>query len=456
MKGLKHGRANVYNKYDDYFSKGPGNFYIRGSLEGTNQIMLNGDTMMQASYNYNRLNGRAAFFLHYKVYDGTGASYSRWRLIEESMFKNGLKHGSCVRADEYNEVSEAGFYKDGLKDSVWRRFITYGGYKGEVLDRVTYVRGLRQGPAEAFFSAYKDTLDGDTVIVYRKVSEYVEFKDDVLHGDYVLSAPTGIVMESGSFVEGKRHGRWQEVAPSGDEFVIWKGKYVEDKKEGEWIGLDKKKTMRIKGNYINGLADGLWLFYDEKKVKVAEKLFYEGHLFSLRNFQGLEDLSSVVISKLSKDAMRLNVELVADYRTSILSYQYIGGDTMPVLDTMVNYFDMGNGNYNDSFLKLDGKHYLYSHDTLILLEQYSMGKLIGSREHFNYEQGVKVVNLYENDSMVSERFYTLDGKPFSGVYEMLVESPPNREVIRVRKGRRKGYTEYYGRLTGRYMGRVKF
>lgn len=455
--GLKHGRADVYTKYDNYLSMGPGNHYVNGKAEGPNQFILSGDTAINGHYSNGQLNGIATYYLHYKIYDGTGAEYSRWRFLEECEYKQGIRHGVCVKADEYNEISEAGFYKDGLKDSLWRTFITYGGYKGEVMSQCTYVKGLRQGSAEAFYSPYNDTLDGDTIIAYRKINEYAEFKDGVLHGEYILSNDKGYVIESGNYVEGLRQGPWLYARQFGNEIGVWKGNVIDNKMEGEWTCADVKNRIRIRAIFKNDFGHGVWKFYNEKGAIIAEKLYVNNQVMSITNYEDLQDLTAMTILKLQSQPMHIQVKLEFDYRVSYETYKLIIGDTLPVLDSIaVQLFDMRNGHYNDSLLKSDGVNQMYSHDTLILVQNYHVGKLFGARDLYDYQKGVHVVNNFEKDSMISERFYTMDGKPFSGVYEMLIESPPNREVIRIRKGRRHGYTEYYGRLTGRFLGKVKF
>ncbi len=455
--GLKQGRAKIICNYDNELLRGPDNYYLNGKLQGFNTIIEGTDTMLTAKFEKGIINGRITRSCYSKFYDNTGYKFSKWQTVEECEYKNGVKHGFGIFLVKNSVIEQFGYYKNGLKDSIWNAYITHGEYRGEILQKVNYVKGIRQGPSEGFYRPYKEFVDGDSVWKYDKITEYSEYKDDVLHGEYFISNSKGQEIESGTYVEGKRQGKLRYLFPYGGLWLMWEGNVVDDKMEGSWNSYDAKRRLLIKANFKNDLPNGLWQFYNDKKVKVVEKLFLDGHVMSIKNFQELQNLSSVVISKLSKDAMRLNVELVLDYRTSLINYQYVGGDTMPVLDTIaMNYFDMRNGDYNDTVLKLDGKHLFYSHDTLMLIQNYTMGKLDGAHEYYDYAQGIKVVNLYEKDSMVSELFYTLDGKPFSGVYEMMIETPPNREVIQVRKGRRHGYTYIYGRLTGRLIGRVKY
>jgi hypothetical protein len=143
---------------------------------------------------------------------------------------------------------------------------------------------------------------------------------------------------------------------------------------------------------------------------------------------------------------------VTGYETYLILF-----DSMPRLDTLANgYIDVRNGLYNDTFLHRDGVAKAYTHDTLFTLQNFSKNHLHGEQVFWDFKQGVRLERTYDMDTLLDERFYFLDGKPYKGVYELLTESPPNREVIRIKKGRRKGYTEIYGRLTGRLIGRVKY
>lgn len=457
VAGLKQGKAKTYSKYDNALLNGPDNHYLDGQFHGSNKVQISRDTMVNASYKKGVLDGRATFYAHYKVYDGTGDSFSRWKMFEECLFVNGVKNGYTVLVSDYYSIGQSGYYKNGLKDSTWKFYVPYGEYKGELEGYCNYVNGKREGAAESYYGQITDDVDGVLTPEFTPMNVYVEFKNDVRHGEYIKTTSDGHILEKGFYVEGKRQGQWESGKWMDGMWVTLKGEVIDDLTQGKWNCYDSKKRLRIAMNLKNDTADGSWLYYDENGNIMHERVYDMMKEVSVTNYQGMENgFSSISISYIPGDSKHLSITTLSGDVTTRETFIVLL-DSMPRLDSIANaYVNVRTGNFVDTVLYRDGTMTSFMHDTLSTVQNFSMGHVHGEQIVWDYIQGVRFERTYDMDTLLDERFYFIDGRPYKGVCELITETPPNREVIRVKKGRRKGYTEYYGRLTGRFLGRVKF
>lgn len=456
VAGLKQGKAktSIFSGGKKYGANE--NYYVDGQLHGLGSVYEATDTLVHAIFNQGVMDGYANRQAYTKVYDETGYQFSRWQFFQECYYKNGVRDGYYIEVS-ISEIELRGKYTNGLRDSVWNFYITYGDYRGELQRYFTYVNGKLEGPAESYYAPVTDTVDGLLMRGYTPMNLYLEYKNDQLHGEYIKTTSDGRLLEQGFYVNGKRQGPWEFGRWQEGLWVIVKGEMIDDRMQGKWNCYDLKNRLRIKIALKNDTADGTWSYYDEYGNLMHERVFDMAKELSVTNYQGMENgFTSIGISYVPGDSNHLVISTVRDDVTGYETYLILF-DSMPRLDTLANgYIDVRNGLYNDTFLHRDGVAKAYTHDTLFTLQNFSKNHLHGEQVFWDFIQGVRFERTYDMDTLLDERFYFLDGKPYKGVYELLTESPPNREVIRIKKGRRKGYTEIYGRLTGRLIGRVKY
>ena len=100
----------------------------------------------------------------------------------------------------------------------------------------------------------------------------------------------------GSFIKGKKHGKWTRYYNNGKLFSI--SNYYLGLKNGEWVTFNKNGQYIEKGKYKNNLEDGHWVrffengevnyrgkFMNGKKTGLWESYYYNGQLEYKGNFK---------------------------------------------------------------------------------------------------------------------------------------------------------------------------
>ena len=72
---------------------------------------------------------------------------------------------------------------------------------------------------------------------------------------------TLVYNNTGSYVDGKKHGRWEEQelhVGTGTLFGVWTGRYINGKRQGQSRFKSTDGTITHTGPYVDGLANGQW------------------------------------------------------------------------------------------------------------------------------------------------------------------------------------------------------
>lgn len=455
VAGLKQGKAPTFMKAGGKLMKALVNNYVNGKLNGESMIMEGTDTLLEAEFVHGKINGEAYRQVWEEAFNTKDYSYFAWREFEESEYVMGVRHGNAFTV--YDEVpSELGFYKHGLKDSVWKTYVTHGEYAGELQSVCTYVNGKKEGPAESFFKLVVQEVDGVETSGFAAIREYVVFKNGLMQGPYSLRGSDGDLVDTGNMVDGLRQGPWSISKWEDGKRLYLKGNMVNDKLKGLWFCYDSVKRLMAKLMFENDTLNGECLAYEANGVLSVKRVYDKGNVVALFNYRNLDGFKSIGVSRIKGKPNHLLLTVEKDYLTLYEEYRFLK-DRTPAPDTLAaQYLNVFNGHYNDTFLVLDGLSKAYSHDTFVREQTYKMGHLNGVLTLLDYQQDIRLHRNFSNDTLIDEQFYFLDGSPFKGTFTLLSDSPPNREVIRIKKGRRKGYSEIYGRYTGNLLGRRKF
>jgi antitoxin component YwqK of YwqJK toxin-antitoxin module len=86
-------------------------------------------------------------------------------------------------------------------------------------------------------------------------------------GNIVFYYANGNIKETGSYLNGERHGLWQRFDEKGNK--LGEGNYMNGIKHGKWVIWDEKQIKRFEFNYINGVKSDLWCSWDENGILVA-------------------------------------------------------------------------------------------------------------------------------------------------------------------------------------------
>lgn len=134
------------------------------------------------------------------------------------------------------ELAAEGKYVDRLKEEEWK----YYSYYGLSLNySENYQMGKKHGTSTIYFS------DG-------KVSEVLNFKNDMEDGVWAQYFKDGKIYLKSTFKEGKIHGDYMQYHPNGMLHI--KGMYVEDRSHGEWFFYDEEGEQLEKLDFVMGVA----------------------------------------------------------------------------------------------------------------------------------------------------------------------------------------------------------
>lgn len=132
--------------------------------------------------------------------------------------------GTCVsyRYGEEKQLAGLGLYRQRKKDSVW----TYFDRDSNVVARVSYQNGQRQGPSKKYFENGQlaeithfeaDQEQGIWKRFYADgtLKSKARYEDGKLQGEAVYYHPNGRPRLKGRYVSGKMHGIWYFFTPDG-------------------------------------------------------------------------------------------------------------------------------------------------------------------------------------------------------------------------------------------------
>lgn len=219
--------------------------------------------------------------------DGEGRKTGHWKVeypngktLYEANFVEGRPVGEMVRYYENGAIRarmifEPGsdrsqvrlFYKSGkpaaegwyvkqVKDSVWTY---YSEFDGSVRIREPYLEGELDGVTRSYYAS-------------GKISEEVEWKQNVREGTWIQYYENGVPRLSGHYKNGLLHGSY-EVYFSNSIIKI-RGTYIENKSHGTWRFFDETGKEIYALEYLNGApADlekyELWIQDTLKKYEVV-------------------------------------------------------------------------------------------------------------------------------------------------------------------------------------------
>ena len=183
-----------------------------------------------------------------------------------------------------NETSNKSYYRngnvenegiaiDGKKNGVWKSYSR----DGHLLASRTFIDGLPTGywinynHHEHIEEIVCKGLDFDS----GKLTEYhsngnkladISISDGKYDGKFITYYQEKInydkVSIEGSYLNGKKNGRWVWYSPDGQ--IIKYESYANGLKSGDWKSFfDGTDLVRFQGQYLNDRRRGLWQWYDE-------------------------------------------------------------------------------------------------------------------------------------------------------------------------------------------------
>lgn len=433
------------------------------------------DTLIIANYKNDKLHGS------YKLYRDIAklvlggiieTDTTKLLLTDIGQYQNSLKTGYWKHHELSGGYSE-GNYSQDLKTGPWKFYHSKymddeqpEPYAQQLFLIENYSNGMRNGTSEYFskisYERYKcneldennKPKDSCSKRIYTKIHVLANYKDNELHGSYVLKDSLDKLRYKGNYNYGKEQGEWIESYTIETDqqpiYVYKKGNYESGIKQGKWIEYLNDEHVLVECNYKYNQLDGLYTRYNLDGTKKEEKTFKKDKLKQLRVY----DSTGLNIEK----EYQISFESHNDFKVRYINYFKEGGRLE--LDYRVTKPDEEFDHYDfrDVFhdqLQTAGKSYqdgiflLVNPDgsTSIKGTMYKTLK-IDTWEHNYPKQNVKIITKYEDHSNKpnSETYYTLNtNQLFDGEFVYTDDDTGNYEERRIRDGLRNGTTTYYNK-----------
>jgi antitoxin component YwqK of YwqJK toxin-antitoxin module len=235
----------------------------------------------------------------------TGVAYAQSPVSGDTVFnqsdKQGFKQGYWKGFYPNKKIKYIGFFKDNKPVGTFKRYYDDGVIKAIMVYNATgtrafttlfYQNGTRAAEGNYFgtqrdstwnyFSYYDNTLKGSEKFVNGKkeglsvsyystgkVSQELNYKNDLKHGIWRQYYDNGVLKISGAYTAGKRTGAFIVNYPSNKP--EWRGNYANDIKNGKWIHYNPDGTVESEIEFINGIATNSEELND-RESKILEKL----------------------------------------------------------------------------------------------------------------------------------------------------------------------------------------
>lgn len=431
------------------------------------------DTLVIANYKNDKLHGS------YKLYrDLTKlilggiiqTDTTKLYLTDTGQYQNGLKTGYWKHRDLTGALSE-GNYNQDLKTGPWKFYYSKfmdgeqpEPYSQELFLIENYTNGKRNGMSEYFskisYEKYKcneldennKPKDSCSRRVYNKIHLLANYKDNELHGMYVMKDSLGKIRYKGNYNYGKEHGEWIESYTIETDqkpiYVYKKGNYESGIKEGKWIEYLNDEHVLVESNYKYNFLNGLFTRYNLDGTKKEEKIFNSNELKELKVYDSLGQNIEKIYKIISENR--------AAYKVRFINYFREGGRFEADYHIAKPKENVSHYDFKELFhQEMEGSERSYQ-DGLVLLAntdgrislQGNMYKnaMTGTWEHNYPKQNVKIVSTYidQSNQPNSETYYTLDtNELFNGDFIFSDSENGTTEERRIRDGLRNGNTTYF-------------
>ena len=146
--------------------------------------------------------------------------------------------GENVRARLFYDngtLAAEGLYYLTAKDSIWNY---YSYYDQSLALKESYAKGRKEGPMLYYYD------NGN-------ISEMLEWKNDVKHGNWIQYFNDNTIKLKGTFVNGNLEGNFIVNHENGKPYLS--GNYLADRRHGIWTFYHEDGTMEMELEYDNGV-----------------------------------------------------------------------------------------------------------------------------------------------------------------------------------------------------------
>lgn len=458
--------------------------YAKGKKNGFSQD-VRGDTLIIANYNNDKLDG------NFKVYlDGTKAFFggvietdiSKLILLSEGNYTNDKKTDYWKNYSITKSLTSEGKYLNDKKTGEWKNYYskyTIDGKPAHFSEKLYLIENYNQGKLNGLSTRfsylnkekYKCTeldkkyqeKDSCTRLVYEKVHQKANYRDNKLDGDFELRDSLNQLVAKGTLKNDKKNGFWvhrySDINLNNEPYEYFmEGHYKDDKREGEWVYYYKKNEIKKTLNYSNGELDGKLTKWNKYKKPSRITTFKVGEFKELVVYDSL-GLKPNRQYKILDDYPGAYECLYTKYTPKTIISQEYWIKKGEKLD--LNYIDLFfiiNLSVKDSetFHK-DGDYKVYdlNNNPLVIGTYYKENKM-GVWDYFYYSKKVKIEIDYSDSNNIREKYLTLDNQLFTGDFVLINEDENTKEIRTIKNGLRNGNTVTIDLNTQKKLRKVKY
>jgi uncharacterized protein len=311
-------------------------------------------------------------------------------LKSQVIFENDLENGLFYELNLAGDTIILGFYKEGLKDSLW----LYADENGELIQEGYYARGMKVGEWLDYHSNGKTAIE-----------RY--YFNDLLDGEYFEFYPEGEVKVHGRFDDGEPVDYWFSYDEKGN--IKEKGEFWKGEREGKWIEFYTNKIPQSESYFVGGFQHGICYEYDKNGKLTSEGFYYydlEDSVWTTYYQNGqIHSVERYQLGRLS------NVLSMYDTKGDKIDFGKFKNGDGELIRYHSNSKIASKGNFTDGMP--NGKWKFYHENGLLKAEgELKFGDKIGEWTYYSSKKGkIEAKGNYEYGEPVGEwQFYDEKGK----------------------------------------------
>lgn len=454
--------------------------YVKGIKHGAFQE-ASGDSLILGSFKNGKLHGKYKVFIDAQKLLLGGlirTDTTQLTLLTDGAYNEGLKEGYWKMYDFTGTLRSEGKYLNDKETGEWRYYYTSWSNGKESLPyskQLYLVQNYKNGKLNGISTRYSylekeefpcselanvnHPFDTCERYNYSRVLETLFYNNGVLNGPAEFQDSTNEIIAKGNFTNGLKEGEWlhrytQEPMNGEPYFIFQRGNYIQDKREGSWIQyLSGQKNLET-FNYENGKLHGDYIVRNNFNRPAELRKFSHGKLTEITVYDSLgfrPTKKYEIYNETSNSFKCRKTEYSDDYYMSQEYWLKKDGDINPIFFRFIFELYAGESSdgtmgYKDGYIRL-----FKSNDKPVMIGKYFKEKRIGLWTYYDYEQGVKFEYRFEEDKLMSEKYFTLDGELFNGEYIATKKDENVREVRKIKNGLRNGKTTVEDLTTGKVI-----
>jgi len=441
---------------------------------------VKGDSLIVGSYRNDELNG------DYKIYRDLMklliggvivTDTTNLTLISDGRYYEGEKSGYWKNYDITGALRSEGRFLNGKEIGEWKYYYSSwtdgkGGdmpYSKQLFLVQNFSNGELDGKATRYsylkeeeyscseIDENKNPLDTCKRFVFQKVLETSFYKRDKLNGPFELRDSINEIIAKGNFKDDLKDGEWLHRYSEKDinnetYFICQKGNYVKNERDGRWIQYYTEGKIAESFNYRNGELHGEYIEWNNQNKPRNKKQFNFGKLTELIAFDslGIKPVNKYEIYDEKYNSFKCR-------RTEFFENGSSSQEYWVKKEGEINHyffdltFALSIGKYSDGTTGYkEGEFKLYNSNNQLTVEgKYYKEDRIGLWTFYFYDQDIKIESNFIQDKRTDEKYITLSGDLFSGVFVYNDYENEIKEERKINDGLRNGKTIFIDTKTNK-------